>query len=93
MTKHHDLLGVKPECGTAAAKAKWRELASIHHPDRGGFPSEFSTLRNAYLNVEKYERKLEAVCSVCQGIGKIPTGRGFNQILLTCPNCRGSGQK
>ena len=90
--KEHDILGVAVGCGTVAAKKKWRELAAIHHPDRGGMPSQFSAIRSAYQKVMTHEQKLEEVCPSCEGKGKVMTGVGFSKAPLPCAQCGGSGK-
>jgi DnaJ-class molecular chaperone len=90
MTKHHAILDAAPGCGTEKLKARWRALASQHHPDRGGNPLEFSTFRNAYQAALKYEATEEAKCKKCGGTGKVLFGNGFNKISMVCPLCKGT---
>ena len=61
MSKHHAILDVMPGCGVEQLKARWRGLAAIHHPDRGGNSVEFSTIRNAYQAALKIEATEEAI--------------------------------
>lgn len=90
---HHVTLGLEPGCGPQAVKDKWRELAAIHHPDRGGNTVEFTTVRDAYVAARLYEDKLAAVCPICKGEGKVAMGAGFNKLLMTCQDCKGTGQR
>lgn len=91
MTTAHTAMGLQPGCGSEIVKARWRELAGSHHPDRGGNPVDFSTYRKAYMTVRQYEEQQEAKCTTCVGHKKLPAGTGFNKILITCPACKGTG--
>ena len=90
MSKYHAILDVIPGCGVEQLKARWRSLASVHHPDRGGSSLEFSTIRNAYQAALKIEAVEEAKCKKCDGTGKVLFGKGFNKIQMTCPLCKGA---
>jgi len=93
MTKAHRILELEPACGTSVAKERWRFLAGIHHPDRGGNVVEFTTFRDAYQAVKKYEEKLEAKCSNCDGEGYTVLAKGFSQSKMKCSICKGTGTK
>lgn len=72
-------------------KAKWRSLAAVHHPDKGGNAAEFARLRTLYSAAlaESLEPKQ---CPLCHGSGKIIQTRGFNSIQLPCNECSGGQQ-
>lgn len=91
MTASHTILMLQPGCGSVAVKAKWRELAGVHHPDRGGNSVEFNTYRKAYMAARQYEENLEALCPACIGLKKVVAGAGFNKILMPCQTCKGTG--
>jgi len=91
VSKHHAILDVMPGCGVEQLKARWRGLAAIHHPDRGGNSVEFSTIRNAYQAALKIEATEEAKCKDCDGTGKVAVGKGFSKIQMTCQKCKGRG--
>lgn len=88
MSKHHVALGLEPNCGSIAVKAKWRELAAIHHPDRGGMPSEFAEIRHSYQKAMAYEMSIEATCKTCDGVGTVTHTQGFYTTRRRCPDCK-----
>lgn len=83
-----EALGLEPGCGPTAVKARWRELAALHHPDRGGDDGEFSRLRQAYVSA----MAAEAVCPECRGLGKTVVSQGFHSVKLVCTGCGGTGK-
>lgn len=91
MSKAHFTLGLPVGCGVTELKAQWRQLAKAHHPDSNpdANPVDFTTYRNAYIKALKYEEDLEKICPKCEGTGKVPVGRGFNKLLMKCPQCGG----
>jgi len=91
VTAAHITMGLQPGCGSEAVKSKWRELAGIHHPDRGGSSVKFSTFRKAYVLVRQYEETQEAKCPACLGQKKVASGAGFNKLLMPCQPCKGTG--
>lgn len=42
------VLGLSLEASKVEIRDKYRQLASIHHPDKGGDPDRFIAIRNAY---------------------------------------------
>ena len=44
-------LGLGPTATLAEVKARFRELAMVHHPDKGGDAAEFRRLRDAYERI------------------------------------------
>ena len=48
MQDFYSLLGVNQNSSLKDIKIKFRELAMVYHPDRGGNPDEFKRLKTAY---------------------------------------------
>ena len=86
------LLGLADTATPEEVKARWRELASTHHPDRGGDAAEFNRYRQAY-NEALAEASAPKPCETCGGSGKVMAGRGFSAIKVVCPTCQGDGLK
>jgi DnaJ family protein A protein 2 len=57
MSTHYTLLGVHRRASTPAIKHAYRELARIHHPDKGGDPEVFKCLNEAYATLSDPERR------------------------------------
>lgn len=72
--------------------ARWRVLASEHHPDNGGDADRFIECRRAYEQAHALSSEPKP-CDNCGGAGKIIVTRGFNQVKLPCNACDGTGQK
>lgn len=90
MSKAFATLGLSETATPDEVKAKWRELCMIHHPDRGGNPVEFNSIRKAYKQAFE-EANQPKVCPQCLGSGKIKQTYGFNSVELPCHACGGSG--
>jgi DnaJ-class molecular chaperone len=87
-----EVLGLTAAASPDEVKARWRTLASEHHPDNGGDAERFDECRKAYQ--QAYALACEPKpCDNCGGAGKVDVTRGFNQVKLTCSACKGSGQK
>lgn len=85
-----ELLGLSESASPAEVKAAWRQLAAIHHPDRGGDQAEFDKLRKAYD--EALAEATEAKpCLVCEGTGKMVITHGWDSLRVTCSICEGTG--
>lgn len=82
-------LGLPSNATKAQVKAAWRQLASQHHPDRGGDGDLFDDLHRAYE--EAYG--LAPNCANCLDEGSVTIWHGFNTISQICPVCRGQGVK
>lgn len=50
-------LGLEWPCSEAEVDKKWKSLASLHHPDRGGNPQTFHRYNKAYLQAKKAFQK------------------------------------
>lgn len=48
MSKHHAVLNVSPDASPEEIKRAYRELVSVHHPDKGGSSEKFIEVRAAY---------------------------------------------
>jgi DnaJ-class molecular chaperone len=90
MSKAFATLGIPETATPAEVKAKWRELCGIHHPDRGGNPVDFNTIRKAY-KIAMDEALAPKACPQCSGLGKVKQVHGFHSIDLPCVSCAGSG--
>lgn len=90
MSKASDILGLTDESHFEEVRLRWRELANIHHPDKGGDPTKFDELRKAYRQLM---RELEAPrpCKGCKGTGKILINRGVASVHMLCQWCVGTG--
>lgn len=87
-----EVLGLAETATPDEVKARWRELASEHHPDNGGEAERFDECRKAYQ--QAYATAMEPKpCNNCGGDGKITVTRGFNQVKLPCNACDGTGQQ
>lgn len=85
-------LGLDEEATEEQLKERWRELASTHHPDRGGDAAQFNEYRKAYAAALE-ELKAPKGCELCKGTGKVLVGTGFQSVRMTCQECGGSGQR
>ena len=70
----YDILGVHKNSTPEEIKAAYRNLAKIHHPDKGGSKEEFSRIQMAYdvLSDEKRRAKYDST-------GSIEKDRGFEE--------------
>ena len=50
-------LGLKLPCTEADVKQAYRELAQVHHPDRGGDREEFASLQRNFDNAIEFLRE------------------------------------
>jgi DnaJ-class molecular chaperone len=79
----HELLGVDFDATYEQAKAAYRRLAQIYHPDKpGGDAEKFRQLAAA---LKLFERKLP--CPVCAGKGFVETKMGLAVKRGNCPQC------
>jgi DnaJ-class molecular chaperone len=83
-------LGLQRPLTIQQLKQRWRQLASEHHPDRGGDPNQFNDLRQAYETALK--ELIEQGCLTCEGTGYVVIQSGFNQLKMICKSCHGSGK-
>lgn len=86
------ILGLEDDASPVEVRARWRELASEHHPDRGGDAALFHSCRQAFEEAMRIAEQPKP-CPACHGEGKIGVRRGFNQIMVSCSSCRGSGTR
>ena len=47
------VLGFSEKVDIETAKAKFKKLAKMHHPDRGGNPEQFNRIRQAIRRIEE----------------------------------------
>lgn len=86
-------LGLPPEAAVDEIKARWRALASAHHPDRGGDAAVFNEFRQAYTKALALASKPRR-CEACNGTGKRAHREAwsFHSIKLRCEACNGKGE-
>lgn len=85
-------LGLPDTATPDEIKAKWRQLASETHPDKGGDPAEFARLRKAY-NLAMEEASAPKPCVRCGGRGKVQHVNGWTKVDMPCTDCGGSGEQ
>jgi len=85
-----EVLGLGADATVDAIKARWRELAGIHHPDRGGDAEEFHKYRLAYHAALKIA-EAPKVCMTCRGKKRVQRAYGFTSLMVSCPDCNGTG--
>lgn len=83
-------LGLEKTATLVDIKARWRELAKIHHPDVGGDAAEFERYQKAY-RAACDEASAQRLCPECKGVGRVLMSRGFSNITLSCHACGGTG--
>lgn len=86
------VLGLIPDATAEQVKARWRELASTHHPDKGGDAEQFHKYRLAY-HAALARAEAPKVCMTCWGKKRIQRVHGFNTLMVVCPDCHGSGYR
>jgi len=80
-----EVLSLPPDATPSEVKARWRELAALHHPDRGGDPALFDRYRQAYVKAYEAAKR----CRACGGTGKQLVNKGLSQLVVRCPVCKG----
>ena len=85
-----EILNLPDNATLPQIKARWRTLASTHHPDHGGDAEIFNTIRQAYHYAIK-NASSKRDCPQCHGVGKTRQGAGFNAIFMVCTRCAGAG--
>ena len=48
----YDILGIPQNSSKSTAKTKYRKVAMIHHPDKGGDPEQFKKIKGAWELIE-----------------------------------------
>lgn len=105
---HYETLGVPPAASDAEIKIKFRELASLLHPDKAGRYLDDAHDLMAAVNLayaclcdaaarKRYDmiNKIETQeCERCDGRGKIGKTKGFSakKVYSECLTCGGSGR-
>lgn len=92
MAQAFAVLGLQRDATADQIKARWRELASQHHPDReGGDRDKFIEASDAYNKcMSLLERR---VCTACKGKGQEAKQHGFKTVRTTCRFCKGTGKE
>jgi DnaJ-class molecular chaperone len=80
------ILGLGEMATTTQVKVRWRELAGVHHPDKGGDADEFQKFNKAYKAALLIANEPK-VCGECRGTGKVTINHGFSVAQTTCPKC------
>ncbi|MDQ3273761.1 MAG: J domain-containing protein [Actinomycetota bacterium] len=78
-----EILGISPEATEEQAKAAYRKLAQLHHPDRPG--GDLEKFQELGLALKTFRRKL--LCPVCAGKGFVETRSGLAVKRDRCPKC------
>lgn len=87
---HWRFLGLPEDASPKLIEAKWRQLRSEHHPDKGGDAQMFEQLNRAY-KAALAEARQPHPCLSCGGTGKAEVRRGFGRVELMCSVCNGLG--
>mgnify|MGYP003497801425 CR=1 FL=1 len=87
-----EILGLSATANLEEVEHRWKLLAGVHHPDRGGDVDKFIDFREAYQAARglAVEPKM---CETCQGKGKVVKSFGFSSMKVFCPDCGGTGEK
>lgn len=95
------ILGVNLQTEEPEIRAAYIALAQQHHPDKGGDPSTFAKINEAYrLLTDRKQRSLfmkdlaiwNKCCPMCKGIGVVFKQRGLvGRDQKTCSSCGGAG--
>lgn len=86
-----EILGLSDDAAPQAVKARYYELAQVHHPDHGGDTAKFEEICVAYKEAYRIASEPKTCCR-CQGRGKIKVWQGFNSIDWPCDDCGGKGK-
>lgn len=90
------LLGLRPTASVKEVQQAFRQLAMVHHPDRGGNAVEFDKLMKASREAQVIAADQEPAnrpCPTCGGTRRVFVGRGFATTKVACPTCQGAGKK
>lgn len=90
MMSHWQQLGLDKDATPELVEAKWRQLRSEHHPDKGGDAQMFDQLTKAY-KAALAEAQQPRLCTYCDGTGNMEIRRGFGRTSLMCSVCCGTG--
>lgn len=93
MSNELEQLGLQPDATVTEIKSRWKELASEHHPDRGGNIELFVQYSKAFAKAYA-KATAPKQCVNCKGTGKeIIRGRGsFSSLKMRCKACNGKGK-
>lgn len=59
MENYYNILGVDSSANIEDIKKKYRELAKLHHPDKGGDPEKFKKINEAYETLGDSDKKIK----------------------------------
>jgi len=91
MVDAFEVLGVDKSATCEKLRARWRALASEHHPDRGGDAGKFAEMRRAYDAAHQVATTRESWCQSCHGRGFKQIRKGFYSARTPCEECDGMG--
>ena len=77
----YEILGISPEASNDEVRLAYKRAAMKHHPDRGGDPTEFAKVKQAF---EALQRR---PCPECGGKGYVKNRQGFFSVKENCPLC------
>lgn len=92
MINYYEVLGLKPNATADEIKAKFRELAQKHHPDRGGDKLKFQEINEAYqiLSDPKKRKTFDDILNGIIIFSVVNGSSGFNFGLVE-PNTEFDG--
>ena len=94
---YYKVLGVHHDISDREIIDRYRDLAMVHHPDRGGDMDEFTQLNEAYHTLKDYRKRelydnilrIRNACPTCLGSELVKRRVGFTKSkIVRCPDCR-----
>lgn len=85
-----DLMALPSDASLEQVRSRWRALAALHHPDKGGDVAVFQELSEAYERACKIasEAPIPPTCIKCSDTGTVAIYSGFERVVMACPKCK-----